>query len=160
MIYIAVPYTKLDECQREVVIAYARRYASYRCIEMKECVYCGPLMFHEAHKMFNLPHDYRAWAHQNNEMLRRSERFDLLAFRGWDASAGVQDELKMARDLGIRVNFVSVNMGGRRKKMCEDCADEAREQDEIAEASDSGGENASTSMPSTRNRMVSFVSLG
>ena len=33
--------------------------------------------------------------------------------------------------------LVSVSAGGKRKKMCEDCADEAREQDEIAEASES-----------------------
>jgi len=32
--------------------------------------------------------------------------------------------------------LVAVNVGGKRKKMCEDCADEAREQDEIAEASE------------------------
>ncbi|HEU5075534.1 MAG TPA: hypothetical protein VFU02_15185 [Polyangiaceae bacterium] len=32
--------------------------------------------------------------------------------------------------------LVSVNVGGKRKKMCEDCADQAREQDEIAEASE------------------------
>jgi len=33
--------------------------------------------------------------------------------------------------------LVSVSAGGKRKKMCEDCADEARDQDEIAEASES-----------------------
>lgn len=33
--------------------------------------------------------------------------------------------------------LVSVSAGGKRKKMCEDCADEARGQDEIAEASES-----------------------
>ena len=32
--------------------------------------------------------------------------------------------------------LVSVAVAGKRKKMCEDCADEAREQDEIAEASE------------------------
>ena len=32
--------------------------------------------------------------------------------------------------------LVNVSVGGKRKKMCEDCADEAREQDEIAEASE------------------------
>lgn len=32
--------------------------------------------------------------------------------------------------------LVSLNVGGKRKKMCEDCADQAREQDEIAEASE------------------------
>ena len=32
--------------------------------------------------------------------------------------------------------LVAVSVGGKRKKMCEDCADEAREQDEIAEASE------------------------
>ena len=32
--------------------------------------------------------------------------------------------------------LVSVSAGGKRKKMCEDCADEARNQDEIAEASE------------------------
>lgn len=33
--------------------------------------------------------------------------------------------------------LVTVNINGRRKKMCEDCADVAREQDEIAEQSES-----------------------
>jgi hypothetical protein len=32
--------------------------------------------------------------------------------------------------------LVTVSAGGKRKKMCEDCADAAREQEEIAEASE------------------------
>lgn len=32
--------------------------------------------------------------------------------------------------------LVSVSAGGKRKKMCEDCADEVRDQAEIAEASE------------------------
>jgi len=37
--------------------------------------------------------------------------------------------------------LVGVSVGGKRKKMCEDCADEAREADEIAEASESVVQN-------------------
>ncbi len=33
--------------------------------------------------------------------------------------------------------LVIVVVGGKKKKLCEDCADEAREQSEIAEASES-----------------------
>lgn len=33
--------------------------------------------------------------------------------------------------------LVSVKVGGKAKKLCEDCADRAREQNEIAEASES-----------------------
>ncbi len=33
--------------------------------------------------------------------------------------------------------LVSVKIGGKTKKMCEDCADRAREQAEVAEASES-----------------------
>ena len=33
--------------------------------------------------------------------------------------------------------LVSVKVSGKTKKLCEDCADRAREQDEIAEASES-----------------------
>jgi hypothetical protein len=33
--------------------------------------------------------------------------------------------------------LVSVQVAGKTKKLCEDCADRAREQDEIAEASES-----------------------
>ena len=33
--------------------------------------------------------------------------------------------------------LVSVKKGGKTKKMCEDCADRAREEEEIAEASES-----------------------
>lgn len=33
--------------------------------------------------------------------------------------------------------LVSVKVGGKTKKLCEDCADRAREADEIAEASES-----------------------
>jgi len=33
--------------------------------------------------------------------------------------------------------LVAIRVQGRRKSMCEDCADEAREQDEIAEQSES-----------------------
>jgi hypothetical protein len=33
--------------------------------------------------------------------------------------------------------LVSVKVGGKSKKMCEDCADRAREEQEVAEASES-----------------------
>ena len=33
-------------------------------------------------------------------------------------------------------SFVAVKVGGKTKKMCEDCADRAREQAEVAEASE------------------------
>lgn len=33
--------------------------------------------------------------------------------------------------------LVTVKIGGKSKKLCEDCADRAREQEEIAEASES-----------------------
>ena len=33
--------------------------------------------------------------------------------------------------------LVSVKVGGKAKKMCDDCADRAREQSEVAEASES-----------------------
>lgn len=33
--------------------------------------------------------------------------------------------------------LVTVSVGGRKKRVCEDCADELREQEEIAEASES-----------------------
>lgn len=32
--------------------------------------------------------------------------------------------------------FVTVKLGGKNKKVCEDCADRAREEEEIAEASE------------------------
>lgn len=45
--------------------------------------------------------------------------------------------MAMCKVCGEEVDeLVSVNVGGKRKKMCEDCADEAREHDEIAEASE------------------------
>ncbi len=37
--------------------------------------------------------------------------------------------------------LVSVKVGGKAKKMCEDCADRAREEAEIAEASESVVQN-------------------
>ncbi len=37
--------------------------------------------------------------------------------------------------------LVSVKSGGKTKKLCEDCADRAREQDEIAEASEAVVQN-------------------
>ena len=37
--------------------------------------------------------------------------------------------------------LVAVSVGGKTKKMCEDCADRAREQDQIAEESESVVQN-------------------
>ena len=37
--------------------------------------------------------------------------------------------------------LVTVKVDGKAKKMCEDCADRAREQGEIAEASEAGVQN-------------------
>lgn len=113
--YVASPYTPVgvtDEMERRSIMA--KRY-------MDVVLFCGDKM-RKGHVVFSpiahchdianhcdLPKDYDFWKNYCISMLARAEELWVLRLSGWDTSKGIADELKFAREVGIRVRMIDIH---------------------------------------------------
>lgn len=105
MIYLASPYSHPDPAVREeryqkalaCVAEFARR---------KVAVYSPIVHWHEAAKSFELPTDAEFWDVQNTAMLNLSDKVVLLVLDGWQQSAGIEREFRLARELSIPIEYI------------------------------------------------------
>jgi hypothetical protein len=105
MIYLASPYSHPDAAVREQrfraacrVVASLLRAAH---VVFSPIVYCHVLVEH------GLPTDWAFWEHVDREHLKRCDDVIVLMLDGWEESAGVQAEIRLARDLGKRVRYLA-----------------------------------------------------
>ena len=78
MIYLAVPYSHPDP---------RVRLERFVCAEG------------------DLPGDWQYWEHFCRAILKICKRFVVLQLDGWENSVGVQNELRLARELGIPIEY-------------------------------------------------------
>ena len=55
---------------------------------------------------YGLPTDWAFWQRVDVEHLRRCDEVVVLMLDGWDRSAGVREEVRLARELGKPVRYV------------------------------------------------------
>ena len=60
----------------------------------------------EAHA---LPGEWAFWEAYDRAMLSRCSRVIVLQLEGWEASVGVAAELEIAREMGLKVEFLEVS---------------------------------------------------
>jgi len=54
-----------------------------------------------------LPTDWAFWQHVDREHLERCDEMVVLMLDGWEESAGVQAEIRIARELGKPVRYLA-----------------------------------------------------
>jgi nucleoside 2-deoxyribosyltransferase len=105
MIYLASPYSHPDPAIREERFRAACRAAaallrSGRAV-FSPIAHSHPLVEH------GLPTDWEFWQHCNVEHLQRCDEVMVLTLDGWQASVGVQAEIKIATELGRPVSYLT-----------------------------------------------------
>lgn len=104
--YLASPYTSNDsEIMKEIYlkvdeVGYKLLIKGFHLIEPIASTY------HKAQR-FQLPHEYSFWTTHCRKMVSVSDGVIVLMLEGWETSTGVQDEIKIASDLGKRVIYIN-----------------------------------------------------
>ncbi|MCS6921487.1 MAG: DUF1937 family protein [Elioraea sp.] len=106
MIYLASPYSHPDPTVRE------QRFRA-ACRLVAAFLRAGMLVFSpiaHSHPLveFGLPTDWRFWERYDRAHLERCDEVVVLMLDGWKESAGVQAEVRIARELGKPVRFLGV----------------------------------------------------
>ena len=104
MIYLASPYSHPDPAVRQGRFCAACQAAA-GLMRVGHAVFspiahCHPLV------EFGLPTDWEFWQRCDIEHLKRCDEVVVLTLDGWEASAGVQAEIRIATELGRPVSYL------------------------------------------------------
>lgn len=100
--YLASPYTSSDKFER------ANRYraalkATMDLMAAGEVVFCPVAYGHSLETKLHVSFPYEYWVRWSRAMLAGASRLYVLTIPGWEASKGVEIEVRLALDLGIPV---------------------------------------------------------
>lgn len=106
-IYLASPYSHPDEAVRQRRFEEVCRAAGW--LMLTGNVVFSPIAHtHPIALMYELPKDWSFWKRQDVGMLRHARSLMVLTLDGWLESKGLQEELKIADQIGLPVFY----MGG------------------------------------------------
>ena len=102
LIYLASPYSHPDPAMRELRYKQACEVAAL-LMRDGHLVY-SPIVHSHPLTAYGLPADWDYWRRLDEEMLRRCDALAVLRLPGWEQSVGVQAELALARELGLKIS--------------------------------------------------------
>ena len=105
MIYLASPYSHLDPTVREQRYRAARRATAALLLAGQPVI--SPIAHSHSLVEHGLPADWTFWQRYDRELLARCDEVVVLALDGWEASVGVQEEIRIARELGKPVRYLA-----------------------------------------------------
>jgi nucleoside 2-deoxyribosyltransferase len=105
MIYLASPYSHPDSYVRERRFREACR-ASAALLRAGISVF-SPIAHSHPVAHFGLPIGWEFWERVDREFLSRCDVLAVLMLPGWRESVGVQAEIRLARELGLPVEFIA-----------------------------------------------------
>ena len=108
MIYLACPYTHLDPAIRQWRFE-AACFATASLMRSGKSVF-SPIVHSHPLVRYGLPVDWEFWQTQDCEHLRRCECVVVLTLDGWEASCGVQAEIRLATEMQLPVHYLSPAM--------------------------------------------------
>lgn len=104
IIYLASPYSHPDRVVRKWRYRMAC-HGTARLLEAGHLVY-SPIVHSHPLTRFRLPAEWDYWRRLDEAMLRRCDALAVLRLPGWEQSVGVQAELALAKELGLKMGFV------------------------------------------------------
>ena len=105
MIYLASPYSHPDPAIREERFRGACQAAA-AFLRTGRAIF-SPIAHSHPLVEFGLPTDWEFWKRCNTEHLERCDEVVVLTLDGWQASVGVQAEIRIAQELGKPVSFLA-----------------------------------------------------
>lgn len=108
LIYLAIPYSHPSEEVRNYRLHLVSDIAGKLMNEGK--VVFSPISHGDTiAKIHNLPTDWEYWEKSCSVFVSRSTKVIVVMVEGWDTSKGVSAEIKLAEQLGIPVDYYSVD---------------------------------------------------
>ncbi len=105
MIYLASPYSHKKKYNRLYRFLAACRHAA-EMMQAGALVYSPIAHGHPiATASDSLGTDFNAWARHNRAMLYACESLHVLKIDGWEDSDGVKNEIEIAQERGIKIEF-------------------------------------------------------
>jgi Domain of unknown function (DUF1937) len=105
MIYLASPYSHPDLAVRERRFRDACRAAAV-FVRNGRAVF-SPIVHGHPLVEYGLPTDWSFWQWQDREHLARCDEVVVLMLDGWEESVGLQEEIRIGRELGKPVRYVA-----------------------------------------------------
>lgn len=105
MIYLASPYSSLDPEVRQQRFHEACR-ATAALLRQGQSVY-SPIAYTHPLAEHGLPSDWSFWEKYDREYLAQCDEVVVLTLDGWETSVGVQEEIRIARELDKPVRYLA-----------------------------------------------------
>ncbi len=103
-IYLASPYSHSDPSVREERFKAVCKAAAI--LMQRGYLILAPICHSHPIAKHGLPTDWIFWEKYDRAILRRCEEMWVLMLPGWESSRGVQAEIKIAKELGMPVEFI------------------------------------------------------
>lgn len=103
MIYLASPYSHPSEAVREHRFIMARHF-TVQMIRLGKPIF-SPIVYGKEMES-QIGTDFISWQRLNDAMIRACSMFLVLRLDGWEESGGVEHEIKLAKSLGLTINYV------------------------------------------------------
>jgi hypothetical protein len=107
LIYLAIPYYHVTPSVRLGRFELANRVAAQLMNEGK-FVFSPISHGHPIALVGDLPLDWTYWQEYCNIMLRCCTKLLVIKAKGWDVSRGVTEEIKIATELGLSIEYVEI----------------------------------------------------
>ena len=101
MIYLAIPYTGIEETSFKVATAITGEL-----MKRGEHVYSPITHSHEVARVTKLPTEWAYWEKVDREFISRCDELFVVCIDGWEESTGVQAEIEIAAEFGLPVRFL------------------------------------------------------
>jgi hypothetical protein len=109
LIYLAIPYSHPSEEVRNYRVRLVSDIAGKLMNEGK--VVFSPISHgHIIAEIHKLPTDWEFWEKSCKVFVSRSTKVVVVMVDGWETSKGVSEEVRIANELGIPVEYYEVNL--------------------------------------------------
>lgn len=105
LIYLGCPYSHDDESVRLDRFAKVTLVAS-RFIQFGLPIYSPITHSHPMAIVGKLPGDWSFWESYDRIFLSMSKKMIVLKLKGWEKSVGLQNEIKIAKEMGIPIEYI------------------------------------------------------
>lgn len=105
MYYLAAPYSRVDD--KEMLMHHVMQFAGAQ-MKAHHIHVVSPLFMHYSLPLVpGLGDDYQVWGDYSRNLLQRCDRLIVMTFPGWQESTGVQDEIRLAKELGLDITYIN-----------------------------------------------------
>lgn len=105
IIYLASPYSHHSPAMRRWRYVQVCKVTA-RLMREGYLIY-SPIVNSHPLTLYGLPTDWEYWRAMDEAMLRRCDALVVLKLPDWEQSQGVAAEIALARELGLRIDFVA-----------------------------------------------------